>query len=114
MAMMAGPVVWAVVFLAAYLFAEAACSEYLLLQEIGGLSALTWVVLALLVAGIAVIAYAAFRAYGVWRVRRNQDLVTEDDTQFMALAAIGLAAIFALTLLLTALAPIFLSPCQWI
>lgn len=117
-----GPLSWSAFFIAGYLIAEAACTGGFWQTDVAGLSLVVIVIVALAVVATLVAAGGAVWAYRRWRAAERPEQQTregehmqqtEDLGAFLALAATGLNALFALATIVTALSMIFLVPCRW-
>ena len=112
--LLAGPVIYAVYFMAAYLLVEAACTTVLLAFTWSGTNGVTITVLAL--TGLALAAVLLSLALHAIRWRRlppRNDPETGDPDRFVAQVGIMLDLLFTLLVLATGAPALLLAPCGW-
>ncbi len=105
---LAAPVIWAVSFLAVYLFAEAACAAGAL--RWAGADAVVVVTLAVTGLGLAATGGAVWWS---WRARRSAgggDAVAEQQ-RLLGVVGLMLAVLFAVALVAVAVPALVLRPC---
>ena len=116
-ALLAGPIIWSIYHIVAYVLMEVACRTPLLAGEVAGYATVSLVVVVLGV--FCVILIAAFGVFSYLRFRRidRQGAGGEDPdraesaARFLALSAVLLSVLFALLVVLAAVPALFLSPC---
>lgn len=112
--LLAGPIIYAVYFMAAYLLVEAACTTGLLNFSLAGTNGVTVVVLGL--TAVALLAVLASLAVQVARLRRlpaQLDPETGDPDRFVAQVGVMLDLLFVLLVLATGAPALLLTPCAW-
>lgn len=113
---LAGPVVYSVFFLAGYLVGEFGCQITTLQFSVSGLGAILWLVLALTVVAIVIIAVEIGLSYRFWNRHRHdeENRVFGNYGAFVGLAGVLLGVLFALVTAVTGLSVLFTEPCSWI
>lgn len=112
--LLAGPIIYAVYFMAAYLLVEAACTTGLLDFSFAGTNGVTIAVLAL--TGLALAATLISLAGNIARLRRppqRLDPETGDPDRFAAQVGAMLDLLFTLLVLATGAPALLLAPCAW-
>ncbi len=112
--LLAGPILYAVYFMAAYLLVEAACTTGLLNFTWAGTNGVTVVVLALTVVALAAVLLSLVLNIRRWRgLPQRDDPETGDPRRFVAQVGIMLDLLFALLVLATGAPALLLAPCGW-
>lgn len=112
--LLAGPIIYSIYFLAAYLLVEAACSMGLLNFSLGGTNGVTATVIGL--TALTLVVLLASLALQVMRLRRlpvRLDPETGDPDRFVAQVGIMLDLLFLLLVAATGAPALLLSPCGW-
>jgi hypothetical protein len=112
--LLAGPIIYAVYFMAAYLLVEAACTTGLLNFSLAGTNGVTVVVLGLTAAALAVVlASLAVHVVRLRRLPQRSDPETGDPDRFVAQVGVMLDLLFVLLVLATGAPALILAPCAW-
>lgn len=114
LALLAGPVVYAVYFIAGYLLAEAACKTDLLNAAIGNLSLLLILVEGLTIVAALVTLAAALYGYRIWQRRRDELEHAGGALPFMAFGGLLLSLLFGLLIVMTGVSVLFVNVCRWV
>ncbi len=107
----AGALAYGGYFLVGYLLAEAGCLIPALRREIGPLSLLAVIELALTAAAVLVAAWGGYGAYRIWRRAPRDD---QNSIRFLAFSGVLLNVIFAATTLYTGIMLAFAKACSWV
>ena len=122
-ALLTGPVVWIVYFLIVWAIGEFGCLSGALQFALGGLPAITALVLLITVIALIVVFSVGWRAFVEWRrVRgradargREREPETGSDeqarTQFLGLGSVLLSVLFGFAILLSGVPLLVLRPC---
>ena len=124
--LLAGPVIWAVYFLAAYAVGEFGCLSGALNYRVGGLHVLTLITVVLTAAALFGLGLMTMWTYRLWRKlsppqveslagARGSDeprRLEETRTRFVSLGGVLLAALFGFSILLSAIPLLVLEPCR--
>lgn len=111
--LLAGPIFYALYFIAGYLLAEAVCRANILSGAIGGFSQLLIVMEGVTLLAIALTLMAALYCYRVWR-RRAEMQESGGALPFMALGGLLLNSLFTLFMVVTGVSILFINVCRWI
>jgi hypothetical protein len=109
--LIAGPTIWSVYFLAAYVAAAIVCAKD------GDFASVRVAILALGLAALAAIGYAGFDAWRRWRGGHETSPPHDDDTemsrhQFLALATLLLCGVSFIATIYVALPATFFASCR--
>lgn len=111
------PLLWSIRFMAVYALVEVACRSGLLGFSLLGLAAISLVNLGLGLLTIAVTAWIAWMAYGLWRRAPEGDEseldVSEGRRRTLALAGFGIGLLMIFVTVLEVLPVFFIAPCVW-
>jgi len=110
--LLAGPVVYAIYFMAVYLLVEAACREGLLQGTAWGLTGLQGVVV-----GLTVVSVAITFALARYAARDGQQANSTDaqrNHRFLAQAGLWLSYFFVVVTLVTGMPVLFIAVCRWV
>jgi hypothetical protein len=112
--LLAGPVIWAVHFMAVYLVAEAVCSAGDSTAEVLGLPWLSFVTIAVTVAAAVATLVLAVVAWRHWRLRTDDPsgwIAGDERNAGLALGGFLLGLMFTVAILFVGLPAAFLEPC---
>lgn len=111
---LAGPLIWAVHFMLAYLAAEGACRLNALGGPWLGLTGLGWFILIATAVAFGLSAWAGWRAYRRWRSLPVEPGRALRPSSLLALAGWSLSLIFTTLIALSLISLMVLRPCAWI
>ncbi len=113
---LAGPLVWAVHFMLAYLAAEGACRLNALGGSWLGLTGLGWFTVVVTVLALGLNVWAGWRAYRRWRAARAEHGAAKAarPLDLAALAGWTLSLLFTVLIVLSLVTLVVLRPCAWL
>jgi hypothetical protein len=116
--LLAGPLVYSVYFMLAYLAVEVACRLGWLQFTVGGTNGITVTVIGLTLVAVGVLVVSLLAGVGRWRrLRRGQSASKDSELGnadlFLTLVGVLLDLIFIFVLLATGAPVLVLRPCAW-